>query len=202
MYPFHDVPSYKRRKPPPKRKRIEEVEYVPSELFFASTPWQGYTREDPNALTRPLSPDIIERQEAIERMEGVFTKEKVDAIITAAAEAQRLAAEEAQRAAAEAEEKAKATAAAKETRATKKRHHSSHHSPQKKPETSEQKEANKEKRLLKLVGAVVVKSMSKYAKSMEHDVFKKHAKEVGASIFLSIPFCDLSYLLAAYTYHC
>ncbi|SJL11215.1 related to Histone-lysine N-methyltransferase, H3 lysine-36 specific [Armillaria ostoyae] len=179
VYPFHDVPSYKRRKPPPKRKRIEEVEYVPSELFFTSTPWQGYTREDPNALTRPLSPDIVERQEAIERMEGVFTKEKVDAIITAAAEAQRLAAEEAQRAAEEAEEKAKAAAVAKEARATKKRpHHSSHHSPQKKPETSEQKEANKEKRLLKLVGAVVVKCMSKYTKSMEHDVFKKHAKEL------------------------
>ncbi|KAK0189602.1 SET domain-containing protein [Armillaria mellea] len=161
VYPFQDVPSYKRRKPPPpKRKRIEEVEYVPSELFFTSTPWQA-------------------RQEAMERMEGVFTKEKVDAIITAATEAQRLAAEEAQRAVAEAEEKAKAAAATKEARPAKKRqHHSSHHSPQKKPETSEQKEANKEKRLLKLVGAVVVKSMSKYAKSMEHDVFKKHAKEL------------------------
>ncbi|KAK0447892.1 uncharacterized protein EV420DRAFT_864399 [Desarmillaria tabescens] len=185
VYLSDNESSYKRHKPPPKRKRIERVERIPSNHNFTSPPtvWQGFYMVDdpnnPNALTRPLSPDIIARQEAMEKMEGVFTKEKVDAIITAAAEAQRVAAEEAVRAAAEAEEKAKAAAAAKEARAAKKRqHHSSHHSPQKKAETFEQKEANKEKRLLKLVGAVVVKCMSKYAKSMEHDVFKKHAKEL------------------------
>ena len=44
--------------------------------------------------------------------------------------------------------------------------------------TPEEHEANKEKRLLKLIGAVVVKCMSKYSKSFDHDVFKKHAKEV------------------------
>jgi hypothetical protein len=44
--------------------------------------------------------------------------------------------------------------------------------------TSEEHEANKEKRLLKLIGAVVVKCMSKYSKSFDHDAFKKHAKEV------------------------
>jgi len=44
--------------------------------------------------------------------------------------------------------------------------------------TSEEKEANKEKRLTKLVGAVVVKSMSKYAKGIDREGFKKHAKEV------------------------
>lgn len=51
--------------------------------------------------------------------------------------------------------------------------------PPKKVLTSEEKETNKEKRLLKLVGAVVVKCMSKYSKSMDTDLFKKHAKEVG-----------------------
>jgi SRI (Set2 Rpb1 interacting) domain len=49
---------------------------------------------------------------------------------------------------------------------------------EKKHQTPEEKEANKEKRLQKLVGAVVVKCMSKYQKQMDHDVFKKHAKEV------------------------
>jgi len=44
--------------------------------------------------------------------------------------------------------------------------------------SSAEKEAHKEKRLLKLVGAVVVKCMSKYQKEMDHDLFKKHAKEV------------------------
>jgi histone-lysine N-methyltransferase SETD2 len=43
---------------------------------------------------------------------------------------------------------------------------------------SEENRAKKEKRLLKLVGAVVVKCMSEYQKSLERDIFKKHAKEV------------------------
>lgn len=38
--------------------------------------------------------------------------------------------------------------------------------------------AKKEKRLTKLVGEVVVKSMSKYKEQMEHDTFKRYAKEV------------------------
>lgn len=41
-----------------------------------------------------------------------------------------------------------------------------------------EKEANKEKRLLKLVGAVVVKCMSKHRDQLDHEQFKKHAKEV------------------------
>lgn len=45
-------------------------------------------------------------------------------------------------------------------------------------QTPEEREANKEKRLLKLVGAVVVKCMSKHQAQMDHDMFKKHAKEV------------------------
>lgn len=46
------------------------------------------------------------------------------------------------------------------------------------PEEKAAKEASKEKRLIKLVGAVVVKSMSKYAKVLGKDDFKKYAKEV------------------------
>ena len=37
---------------------------------------------------------------------------------------------------------------------------------------------NREKRLLKLVGAQVVKVMSKYKDRMPVETFKKHAKEV------------------------
>jgi len=48
----------------------------------------------------------------------------------------------------------------------------------KKSQTKEEKEANKEKRLQKLVGSVVVKYMSKYQKQMDHTQFKKHAKEL------------------------
>ncbi|WOO81021.1 Histone-lysine N-methyltransferase, H3 lysine-36 specific [Vanrija pseudolonga] len=38
-------------------------------------------------------------------------------------------------------------------------------------------EARKEKRLAKLVGEVVVRSMSKYKEQMEHETFKRYAKE-------------------------
>ena len=46
------------------------------------------------------------------------------------------------------------------------------------PKKPQSREEIKEKRLLKLVGAVVVKCMSKYSGKMENDVFKKYAKEV------------------------
>ena len=48
----------------------------------------------------------------------------------------------------------------------------------KKLQSKEEREVNKEKKLLKLVGAVVVKCMSKYSRKMDNDVFKKYAKEV------------------------
>ena len=44
--------------------------------------------------------------------------------------------------------------------------------------TKEEKEAAKEKQLQKLVSPIVVKCMSKYKDQMDHDTFKKHAKEV------------------------
>ena len=62
----------------------------------------------------------------------------------------------------------------------------------KKHQSKEEKEKNKEKRLLKLVGAVVVKYMSKYQKDMDHDVFKKHAKEVCFAFPLRLLGVDLS----------
>ncbi|KAF4588782.1 histone methyltransferase set2 [Pleurotus pulmonarius] len=44
--------------------------------------------------------------------------------------------------------------------------------------SAEEKEARKEKRMMKLVGSVVVKCMSNHAQSMDHDTFKKYAKEL------------------------
>ncbi|KAI9058826.1 hypothetical protein FKP32DRAFT_1597140 [Trametes sanguinea] len=48
--------------------------------------------------------------------------------------------------------------------------------------SKEEREANKEKRLLKLIGAVVVRCMSKYKDQMDHDLFKKYAKELTQTI--------------------
>lgn len=43
---------------------------------------------------------------------------------------------------------------------------------------SKNTEALKEKQLKKLVGSVIVKSASKYAKQLGHEAFKKYAEEV------------------------
>ena len=57
--------------------------------------------------------------------------------------------------------------------------------------SKEEKEANKEKRLLKLIGAVVVKCMSKYKDQMDHEQFKKYAKEVrGCLLWLALRWCS------------
>ena len=51
--------------------------------------------------------------------------------------------------------------------------------PRKRPKLShEDAEARKEKRYTKAVGDVVVRSMSKYRSQMEHETFKRYAKEV------------------------
>ncbi|KAJ2934753.1 hypothetical protein H1R20_g2333, partial [Candolleomyces eurysporus] len=79
-------------------------------------------------------------------------------------------------AAAKAEAEAKA-AAEKAARIEKKKARAAKKAAEKKM-SEEQKAAMKDKRLLKLVGAVVVKCMSKYAKGLSRDQFKKYAKEL------------------------
>ena len=100
--------------------------------------------------------------------------EVIAAASRAAAEAQK-AAEEAAILEQEKQEKAAAKAKASSSRVAKK-------------ETVEEREARREKRLVKLVGAVVVKCMSKHQKRMDHDAFKKHAKEVIFKIFHCIEY--------------
>lgn len=106
-------------------------------------------------------------QEIREKMAQEVSVKAIIAQAAAAAQAQEAAAM-----AAAAEAKAKAEAAAekaarKKERALKKAHI-----------TPEDKEVLKEKRLMKLVGAVVVKCMSKHSKTFDRESFKKHAKEV------------------------
>ena len=88
-----------------------------------------------------------------------------------------------------AEEKLRAEKAAKEAtdeKEAKRRKRKEEREERKKKESADpeaaaaERAANKEKRLQKLIGAVVVKTMSKYSKQMSHDVFKKHAKEVSS----------------------
>ncbi|KAI0092307.1 hypothetical protein BDY19DRAFT_884269 [Irpex rosettiformis] len=65
---------------------------------------------------------------------------------------------------------ARATPPAKEESVAKK--------PSKPKLSKEEKEAAKEKQLQKLVSPLVVKCLSKYKDKMDHDTFKKHAKEL------------------------
>lgn len=112
-----------------------------------------------DAWSRPQQPELPKK----EAVEAVIAAARATAIATAM-----------QRAEEEAKELAKAEAKVKqiEKRRAKK-------DKEKKPSLSkEEKEALKEKKLKKMVGAVIVKTMSKYQKHMDHDQFKKYAKEV------------------------
>jgi hypothetical protein len=62
-----------------------------------------------------------------------------------------------------------------------------------------EREAKKEKQLLKLVGAVVVGYLSQYRQYMDNEQFKKHAKEVYL-FYLSNPYTD-HVGLKAHAYH-
>ncbi|TDL26882.1 hypothetical protein BD410DRAFT_782971 [Rickenella mellea] len=88
------------------------------------------------------------------------------------AEASKAAAE------AQAEAAAAAAAAALQAKAEEQKKISSANGKSKQRLSKEEKEALKEKKLMKLVGAVVVKCMSKHQHEMGHDLFKKHAKEL------------------------
>ncbi|KIJ61209.1 hypothetical protein HYDPIDRAFT_177115 [Hydnomerulius pinastri MD-312] len=114
------------------------------------------------AITTPVS----QRQESESKVQD---KRKEIADIIAAANAAAAEAEAARLAAAAA---AAAVVPAPEAEVKKKSR------PPRKHQTKEEKEANKEKRLLKLVGGVVVKCMSKYSGKMETEMFKKYAKEL------------------------
>jgi len=101
------------------------------------------------------------------------TKEAVEAII-AAAQATAVAAA-IQKAEEEARELAKVEAEANQVEKKRPRKEKE----RKKPGLSkEERETLKEKKLKKMVGSIVVKTMSKYQKYMDHDQFKKYAKEV------------------------
>lgn len=61
--------------------------------------------------------------------------------------------------------------------------HSSSKKTSKPKMTKEEKDAAKEKQLQKLVSPIVVKCMSKYKDKLDHDTFKKHAKEVYSTLY-------------------
>lgn len=109
-----------------------------------------------------LDPNDYRNQPKVAREPPPPTRQQIAAVIAAASAAAATAAAEAAAVPSPAPE----AAPAKKSRSPRK------------PQTQEEKDANKEKRLLKLVGSVVVKCMSKYQRQMDTTQFKKHAKEV------------------------
>lgn len=154
---------------------------------------QVYRKFDGGWWTPPpmatLEPDAPRLASQLKLSAAEFSRESIRAVIAAAAEAEAAATKAAAEAEAEALAKAEAKAAAKTSKAARHEASKGEHSRRKKqklskkPLTEEEREAAKEKRLLKLVGAVVVKCMSKHSSAMDHDQFKKHAKEVLIRIF-------------------
>ncbi|KAA1474184.1 SET domain-containing protein [Dentipellis sp. KUC8613] len=156
---------------PIKRSRVEDLEQ------------HTFTLAPPTVSRPPLSKSSVSEPSFNDKPTwfdpAAANKPKLDAaaiIAAAAAEQARQEAEAAAAAAKAAEEAAKKAARSKESKEERERRRRERKEKEKKRKAD--REANKNKRLLKLVGAVVVKCMSKYRSQMEVETFKKHAKEL------------------------
>ncbi|KAI0248399.1 hypothetical protein BJV78DRAFT_1379249 [Lactifluus subvellereus] len=156
----------------PKRSKLDdlvETECVIKPLGFVPTRQVSFSRN-----FAPQDPSILQAlemdQARLARLER--TKAETAAIIAAAAAAQKAAEERALvEAAAAAEEQSRE----EERKAERERRRKER---KERDEKRHGREDNREKKLLKLVGGVVVKTMSKYRTRMDVDTFKKHAKEL------------------------
>lgn len=176
---------------PKKRPRAEddEPEDIPRFKYTAvpvlealSVQKNGWPGTSPSGIP-PYPPPLPTVQP------GKASREQLAAIVARATEAAEFArAAEAQAAAAaeEAAEKKRLAKQRRKERAEKKEKEQERKKEKKQrsqdkagsSSASTSKPADKDKLLLKLVGEVVVKYMSHYRDQMEHETFKKHAKEV------------------------
>ncbi|KIM41728.1 hypothetical protein M413DRAFT_444973 [Hebeloma cylindrosporum] len=161
-------PSPERR---PKSIPKDEFDDVKDEFQQFVRKKRRVTESLPQTIEPPSAPYVSWEARSRERaVKAAVMRDAAKAIIASAAEAAQ--AEEAAAAAAAAQAKLKAAEAEAKARRRKER------AERKALGKTEDKEANKEKRLMKLVGAVVVKCMSKHSKSFDRDAFKKHAKDL------------------------
>lgn len=160
----------------PKRSKLDDLvgaEFVLKPLGFAPTRQFNSNSHRAPSLYDLHEQEVLRSQEMhLARLER--SKADAAAIIAAAAAAQKAAEERAiVEAAAAAEEQNKEEERKAERERRRKERKDKHE-----PGQGHGREDEREKRLLKLVGAVVVKTMSKYRTRMDIDTFKKHAKEV------------------------
>ncbi|KAI9508050.1 hypothetical protein F5148DRAFT_1303778, partial [Russula earlei] len=156
----------------PKRSRLDDLVeaecaikplgFTPARQFNSH---RGVAPPD-QSLLRTLEVD----RARLARLERI--KAETAAIIAAAAAAQRAAEE---RALVEATTASQEHTKQEERKAERERRRKERKG---RDDTRHHREDNRERQLLKLVGAVVVKTMSKYRTRMDVDTFKKHAKEL------------------------
>ncbi|KAF9264474.1 hypothetical protein L218DRAFT_862694 [Marasmius fiardii PR-910] len=180
------TPSYLSHGLSPKRSRFIDADDDGNPVKAPQYPrksFRPYPAHVPPPRPRPRPPSPMIVTSIPERLEK-HQKEKaaIDNLIAAVAEEQAAAEAaaaatklEAAKAEAEAMKRSKSEASGSKRREKEREK-------KKSSQTDVEKEANKEKRLQKLVGAIVVKSMSKYAQNIEHDLFKKYAKELTEKI--------------------
>lgn len=174
--PLRLVPMTER---PQKRLRVsdDDAEDMPK-FKYTAMPITAHTPSSDKVST-PVPTAVVTARPA-----GP-SKEELAAIVaraTEAAEAARAAEAKAATEAAEVEERKRLAKQRKRERAERKEKEQNRLKQKNsvKPSSSQgEKAVDKDKRLVKLVGEVVVKYMSHYKDQMSHDVFKKHAKEVG-----------------------
>ncbi|KAL0952486.1 hypothetical protein HGRIS_006750 [Hohenbuehelia grisea] len=159
------TPAKRSRLTMPKTRHRERLHLRP----LTPPPPEPPKKRTPSPPRRPPSPTLDLSKTAVS---GVLARIKAENQARAAAEAAEREKQAAEERAAEAAEKRRRelSGAAKKSR------------PKKKQETPEEKAANKEKRLLKLVGAVVINAMGKYSKQLGHDAFKEEAKKLTQTI--------------------
>ena len=169
----------------PKRSKLDDLvgaEFALKPLGFAPTRQFNSNSHRAPSLYDLHEQEVLRSQEMHLARLARLERSKADAaaIIAAAAATQKAAEERAiVEAAAAAEEQNKE----EERKAERERRRKERKDSEAKRHEHGQghgREDEREKRLLKLVGAVVVKTMSKYRTRMDVDTFKKHAKEVRA----------------------
>jgi len=152
-----------------KRKRLMQEEVDQLTKFYEEEQRRVREREDTpeEKPSTPATPLLLKSSLKYIPTVEVFQPKREDAL--SLIESLRSEAEKLQEATAEKDAEAAKKAAEKEKERHRKRH----------TQLSEaEKEALKEKKLQKLVGAVVVKCLSKHRDQMSHDEFKQHAKEL------------------------
>ena len=158
---------------PSKRSRLQDN--FPK--FVLPSEREGSRAKTPPKVEHRYQPTVQELEDAQRKAEA-RRQQSVQAIIAAAAKAAEEAAAKPKPPPVPEVRTSKSHGRDVSGRESRKKSSGSSSKPKQKKLSKEEKEANKEKRLLKLIGAVVVKCMSKYKDQLDHDQFKKYAKEV------------------------